>query len=223
MARAHTVLIVDDEDLVRDGYRAFFARRTDFDVVAEATNGEEAVAFFARDRPDVVLMDLQMPRVNGIDATREITSSWPAACVVALTTFGSRDHIIPALRAGAAGYLVKDASQEALITGLYQAMAGEMPLSPAVRRELVGAVAADREAQVPQIDLTQREREVIEWLAHGESNAEIAAHMYVSEGTVKQYLSHIADKLGTRTRTQMLVRAIQLGIVDPRELPPARS
>ncbi len=219
MSDARTVLIVDDEDLVREAYQAFFARRTDFVVCDEARTGAEAVAAYARHRPDVVLMDLQMPVMSGIDATAAITKQWPEAVVVAITTFSTRDHIVAALRAGAAGYLVKDTRPEAFVSSLNQALAGDMPLSASVRRELVASVAAEREAP-DGVHLTPREREVVAWLAHGLTNAEIAAKMYLSEGSVKQYLFAIGEKMGLRSRTQILMRAVQLGLVDPHALPP---
>ncbi|CCH69936.1 putative two-component system response regulator [Phycicoccus elongatus Lp2] len=219
LAPAHTVLVVDDDFLVREAFRSFFGSRTDLVLVGEAVNGKEALTAYEECRPDVVLMDLQMPVMSGIDAIRELTSRRPEACVVALTTFGGLDYILPALRAGAAGYLLKDVGAEGLVEGIAQALAGEMPLSPSVRRALVGSVAAEG---IPSSDggLTPREVEVVRWLAHGLGNGAIAARMFVSEGSVKQYLSHIGAKLGVTSRTQILVRSIQLGVVDVHDLPP---
>lgn len=213
------VLLVDDESLVRESFRAFFSRQPGFDLVGEASDGQGGVTAYEQLRPDVALMDLHMPRMNGIEATERITSRWPNACVVALTTFGSREFIVPMLRAGAAGYLVKHTAPRELLTALQAAIDGEMPMSGEVRRELAGVVA--RPAAPPSgITMTPREREVLEWLAHGLSNAQIGARMGLSEGTVKQHLFHAGAKLQARSRTQILVRSIQEGLVDPRNLPP---
>lgn len=218
----HRVLAVDDDALVRSAYQAFLSRQAEFVLVGEARNGAEAIEAFKRLRPDLVLMDLQMPVTTGIEATAEICRRWPGARVVALTTFGSREFIVEALRAGASGYLVKDAGGPALLAGMRQALAGEMPLSASVRQELVAAMLdAPKPASVADAPaVTKRETELLGWLAQGHSNAQIANEMFVSEGSVKQYLSRIGTKLGVSSRTQILVKAIQLNLVDPRELPP---
>ncbi|GAA1390216.1 response regulator transcription factor [Luteococcus peritonei] len=217
-----SVLLVDDEELVRESFRAFLGRQGRFHLVGEATNGRVGVEAYERLRPDVVLMDLRMPVMDGIAATTEITRRWPDACVVALTTFGSRDFIVPMLRAGAAGYLLKHAGAKAVLGAMEAAIAGDMPLSPSVRRELVRTIGSGPVDHAPSaaLQVTPREQELLQWLAHGLSNAEIGARMYLSEGSVKQYLSNIGEKLSVRSRTQILVRAIQVGLVDPRQLPP---
>ncbi len=219
------ILVVDDDPMVREAYRTFFSRNPGYEVVDEARDGNEAVTSFRYHRPDVVLMDLQMPEKSGIDATREICARWTDACVVALTTFGTREYIVAALRAGAAGYLLKDAGGPAIVSGIQQALAGEMPLSAAVRRELVSNVvsAPERPRPLPDPGLAPREKELLKWLAQGLTNQQIGARMFVSEGTVKQYLSHIGDKFGLKSRTQILVRAIQLGVVDPTEMDPVTA
>lgn len=217
------ILVVDDDPTVREAYRIFFSRNEGYQVVGEARDGNEAVQAYRTHRPNVTLMDLQMPEKSGVAATQEICSLWPDACVVALTTFGTREYIVDALRAGASGYLLKDAGGAALIAGVQQALAGEMPLSAAVRKELVSDVLSHPEPArhaPPVPSLAPRERELLRWLAQGLTNQQIGAKMFVSEGTVKQYLSHIGDKLGLKSRTQILVRAIQLGIVDPTEMDP---
>lgn len=218
-AQPHRVLVVDDDADVRASYRSFFAHEAAFELVGEARDGAEGVARYASLRPDVVLMDLQMPVLSGIDATRQICERWPDACVVVITTFGTREYVVAALRAGASGYLVKDAGGPALLAALDQALAGDMPLSTPVRRELVAGLVMDDPAPADH-DLTPREVELMGWLAHGFSNQQIARRMYLSEGSVKQYVARISAKLGVSSRTQALVRAIQLGIVDPRSLPP---
>lgn len=211
------VLVVDDDPMVREAYRMFLERHNDHEVVGEARNGREAIERYAELLPDVVLMDLQMPELSGVDAIREIVQKHPGACIVALTTFGTQEYVVPALRSGAAGYLTKDCGGPALLTGIQQARDGEMPLAPAVRRELVtDLLSGQKRAANPQAyNLARREKEVLIWLGQGMTNAQIAEKMLVSEGSVKQYLSHIGDKMGLKSRTQILVRAIQLGLIDP--------
>lgn len=206
------VLVVDDEQIVREAYRAFLTRTPDFELCGEASDGDQALDRYEELAPDLVLMDLQMARVGGVEAITEICTAHPEAVVVALTTFGSHDWIAAALRAGAAGYLLKDVTGAELHAGLRQALAGEMPLSAAVRRELARGLVA---AAPDPVRLTRRERQLVAHLGDGLTNRQIGARMHVSEGSVKQYLSHVGDKLGARTRTQILVRAIQLGLVDP--------
>lgn len=215
------VLTVDDDALVREAYRAFFQRAADLELVGEARNGNEAVESYATLRPDVVLMDLQMPGCSGIEATARICSKWSGACVVALTTFGTREYIVAALRAGAAGYLLKDTGAQNLLAGVRQAVRGDMPMSSSVRRQLVDSLRSDSPIAPEPVDvgLTARESELVGWLAQGLTNYQIGREMFVSEGSVKQYLAHIGDKLGVKSRTQILVRSIQLHIVDPHVLP----
>ena len=226
MSEPHRILVIDDDSVVRSAYRAFFAGQTEFAVCGEAENGAEGVQAYATLQPDLVLMDLQMPVLNGIGATEQICRRWPTACVVAMTTFGSNEYVVAALRAGAAGYLLKDVGGPGLLAGLRQALAGEMPLSAAVRRELVASVV-DAEPSPPpdpaEVTLTAKEGEVLGRLAQGLTNAQIAAQLYVSEGSVKQYLVQLGKKLGITSRTGILVRAIQLGLVDPHALPPVRD
>lgn len=222
----HRILVADDEPQVRDAYGAFFSGGDEFAVCGEARNGAEAVTAYATLLPDIVLMDLQMPVMSGIEATRQINQSWPNACVVAMTTFGTSDYVVAALRAGAAGYLLKDVSGVDLLAGLRQALAGEMPLSGEVRRELVSSIVEDRHlaaGDLVQGDLTAREHEVLRCLAQGLTNSQIGTQLYVSEGYVKQYLSQIGHKLGVRSRTGILIRAVQLNLVDPHALPPVKD
>lgn len=214
-----TILTVDDDPLVRDAYRNLVLRADGLTLVGEAPDGPSAIAAYEALQPDVVLMDLQMPGMSGIAATEAICSGWPNACVVVLTTFGTREHIVAALRAGASGYLVKDIGGRNLLAGIGQALRGEMPLSPTIRRELVDSVTRDgTNSGVPvDVGLTAREVELLTWLVRGLTNGQIASRMFVSEGSVKQYLTRIGTKLRMRSRTQILIRAIQLNIVDPRE------
>jgi len=225
MSEPRRVLVIDDDPLVREAYQAFFSHQEEFVVCGEARNGAEGVTAYATLLPDLVLMDLQMPVVSGIDATRQICERWPEACVVAMTTFGTSEYVVAALRAGASGYLLKDVGGVALLAALRQALAGDMPLSSSVRRELVTSVVQDGSrapVDVVEVGLTPRESELLGWLAQGLNNQQIGAQMYVSEGSVKQYLLHIGRKLGVKSRTGILVRAIQVNAVDPHALPPVR-
>lgn len=215
-----TVAVVEDDPLVREAYLAFFNRREGFTFLGEAEDGAAALMLYERLRPDVLLMDIRMPRMSGIEATRLICEKHPEACVVALTTFGNRDHIVAALQSGAAGYLIKGSDAATLDRALHAAVAGEMPLSPSVRRALVEVVTTEDSPAPDDGILTPREAEVVGCLADGLSNQEIARRMYLSEGSVKQYLNHISAKLGARSRTQVLVRAMRLGIVRLEDLPP---
>jgi DNA-binding NarL/FixJ family response regulator len=224
MSRSHRILVVDDDLVVREAYRTFFSQQQEFTVCGEARTGAEGVEAYATLVPDVVLMDLQMPVLSGVDATRQICARWPDACVVAITTFGTSDYVVAALRAGASGYLLKDVGGAGLVRALRQALAGDMPLSTSVRRELVSSVVEDRPAATGgDVGLSAREHEALGWLAQGLGNQQIAAQLSVSEGAVKQYLVSIGRKLGVRARTGILVRAIQLGLVDPHALPPVQD
>jgi DNA-binding NarL/FixJ family response regulator len=225
MGEPHRILVVDDEPLVRASYRSFFGTQGEFLLCGEAGDGAAGVEAYAALRPDVVLMDLQLPVLPGVEAIRQICVRWPGACVVAMTTFDTGEYVLAALRAGASGYLLKHVGGAGLLAGLRQALAGEMPLSGAVRRELVASMVQDRTpaAAADGPDLSARERELLGWLAQGLGNVEIGGRMYVSEGAVKQYLQSVGRKIGVRSRTGILVRAIQLGLVDPRALPPVQD
>lgn len=214
------ILVVDDEAVVRDAYRHLFGDVEDYQVVAEARDGREAVARYQEVRPDVVLMDLKMPRMSGVEAMTEIGRRHPDACMVAVTSFASLDYVVPALRAGAAGYLVKDAAAEDLIDGVRQALADEMPLSPRISRALARSIAeTPAEPQRPKLPRAQfapptaREQEVLDHLAEGLANRDIAELMCISEAAVKAHLRHLGDKLGVRSRTQILVLAYRYGLV----------
>lgn len=220
------ILAVDDDPLVRASYRTFFEHQEGFEIVGEAREGAEGVAAYGRLFPDLVLMDLQMPGMTGIDATAEICRRWPEACVLAMTTFGTSDYVVRVLRAGAAGYLLKDVGGPGLLSGIRQAVNGDMPLSGRVRRELVDVVAKERteRAVAPaDVGLTGREQELLTWLAQGLTNQQIGEKLFVSEGSVKQYLLNVGRKLGIRSRTSIVIRSIQLGLIDPHALPPAHE
>ena len=221
------VLLVDDQALIRQAISVMLDATDDITIVGQGDTGLDAIAMAQRLQPDVVLMDLQMPDMSGVDAIREINRKHRGACIVALTTFGTQEYIISALRAGASGYLMKDCGGPALLTGIQQARDGDMPLAPGVRRELVADLLTGHPKiltdEAAAAGLAPREKELLIWLGQGMTNAQIAAKMFISEGSVKQYLSHIGDKMGLKSRTQILVRAIQLGLVDPTLMTPGLS
>ena len=209
------VVIADDQPLMRAGFKAVLEASGDIEVVAEAGNGEAAVVAARRHAPDVVLMDVRMPVLDGIEATRRL----PGQRVIVLTTFGLDDYIIAALRAGASGFLLKDAPTEEVVGAVRAVAAGEAVLSPAVTRRLLDQVgrrlpaAVSRDAGLEH--LTEREHEVLRMLAAGLSNAEIAHALVVSEATVKSHVSSLLGKLGLRDRVQAVIYAYETGLIAP--------
>ena len=217
MTEAIRVIIVDDESLVRAALRVFLESSDGFELVGEADNGADAITLVRATQPDVVLMDVQMPIMDGIEATQRLTREFPGLKIVALTTFSTERVIVPMLSAGASGFLVKDTSPDRILDAARLAHEGGYVLSPRVAKELVtsvqsGAASATRELGRDE-ELTERELEVVSLLAQGMSNAEIAAAMFVSEATVKSHLGRITAKWGVRDRIQVLIRATQLGLV----------
>ena len=218
------VLIVDDDDLMRAGLRAVLSCDETVDVVAEAANGHEAVERIRRIQPDVVLMDVRMPNMDGIAATRKITSAVPLTKVLILTTFEDDEYVFGALSAGASGFLLKRTQPEQLIAAIHTVAAGDSLLSPSVTRTVI-----DRMARHPRPDpaadrrlhqLTPREREVLKLVARGLSNAEIADVLVVEESTIKTHMKRILAKLDLRDRVQAVVMAYETGMVQPGEQPP---
>jgi len=212
------VLIADDERLVRAGFRRILDDEPDIQVVAEAGDGEEAVAGATRYRPDVVLMDMRMPVVNGIAATRRIVTDESAPRVLVLTTFDLDEYVYSALQAGASGFLLKDAPEEQLLAAIRVVSAGGALFSPAVTRRLIDEFSrrSDATRRAASIGaLTPRENEVLLLLARGMSNAEIAAELVVSEHTAKTHVARILGKLGLRDRAQAVVVAYESGLVRP--------
>jgi DNA-binding NarL/FixJ family response regulator len=210
------VLIVDDQPLARAGFKAVLEATGTIQVVAEADSGEQAVELARRHDPDVVLMDVRMPGMDGIEATRRM----PHQKVLILTTFGLDDYIIEALRAGASGFLLKDAPVEELVRAVHTIAAGDAQLSPAVTKRLLDQVARRLPAAVQRdtgslAQLTEREHEVLRLLAVGMSNAEIAGALFVSEPTVKTHVSSVLQKLGLRDRVQAVIYAYENGLVAP--------
>ncbi|UNK70103.1 response regulator transcription factor [Microbacterium sp. H1-D42] len=211
------VLIVDDDPLVRSALSHFVARDPEVDVIGQAENGREAIAFLERDLPDVVMMDVQMPEMNGIEATAAIAKRWPDVRILAVTTLDGSDTVLPMLSAGASGYLLKDSSAESILAGLREVHSGASSLSPRIASLLVQHVrstAPTSDSAGTLEALTERETEVLQRLAKGMSNAEIAQSLIVSEGTVKAHLGRIMSKWQLRDRVQILVTAAHAGLVD---------
>ncbi|MCX5267836.1 response regulator transcription factor [Streptomyces sp. NBC_00199] len=206
-----SLLIVDDHPVVRDGLRGMFESAPGFTVLGEASNGVEAVAKAGDLDPDVILMDLRMPGGGGVDAIRELTRGGARAKVLVLTTYDTDSDTLPAIEAGATGYLLKDAPRDELFTAVRAAAQGRTVLSPAVATRLVCAVRAPRNPG--EEPLSAREREVLALVARGASNREIARDLFISEATVKTHLTHLYAKLGVNDRAAAVARAYERGIL----------
>lgn len=211
------LLIADDHPIVRAGIVGLFAAEPDFDVVAEAPSGEEAIALAAAHRPEVVLMDLRMPGVGGVAATREIVAA-SAVRVLVFTTYEDDDQILAAIEAGASGYLLKAAPAAELLAGVRAVAAGQTVLAPSIAAQLVARAQGGKPR--PHVDpaprLTARETEILSLVADGHSNPGIAAHLMIGESTVKTHLLHVFEKLEVNDRTRAVTRALELGIL-PRQ------
>jgi DNA-binding NarL/FixJ family response regulator len=218
-----SVLLVDDQPLLRAGFRMVIESQDDLTVVGEAGDGAEAVRLAAELDPDVVLMDVRMPGVDGIEATRQIVADAGRSRVLILTTFDLDEYAFAGLRAGASGFLLKDVAPVDLLTGIRAVAAGDAVVAPSVTRRLLDSFAHRLPQSAPafgKLDatlapLTAREREVLEELARGLSNAEIAEHLVLSEATVKTHVGRILAKLGLRDRVQVVVFAYEIGLVQP--------
>ncbi len=214
-----SVLIVDDEAIVRAGLRLILETADDLEVVGEADDGRSGVEAAERLRPDVVLMDLRMPRLDGAAATSQIRQRPGAPAVVVLTTFDADEDVFRVLEAGATGFLLKDTPPRDLIRGVCHAVDGEAMLSPSITRRLIGKVISEdgsrqREARSRLADLTDREREVLVEIGRGRTNAEIAATLFMSEATVKTHVTHLFDKLEATNRVQLAITAFRAGLVS---------
>jgi DNA-binding NarL/FixJ family response regulator len=214
------VVVADDQALVRSGLRALLANSDDLDVVGEAVDGRDAVAVVTRTRPDVVLMDVRMPGVDGIAATRKITtdSRLSGVAIIMLTTFDEDDQIFAAIRAGASGYLLKDAEPDDLREAIRVVAAGEALLSASVTRKVIEGILSGPAGIADRArlnELTEREREVLAGVGRGQSNDEIAAELHISPATARTYVSRMLTKLGARDRAQLVVIAYETGLVTP--------
>ncbi len=211
------VLLVDDQALFREGLRTLLEFRDDLEIVGEAANGEEALFMAARLRPQVILMDLRMPVLDGVEATRRLKESHPECKVIALTTFDDDETVFDGLRAGAVGYLLKDVPSDTLVEAIRATVRGESFLHPSVARKVVAEFTrlSNHSAAQAALDepLSEREREILVLLAGGYSNKEIAGRLFLAEGTVKNHITNILGKLEVRDRTQAALKARELGLI----------
>ncbi|MEO8448623.1 MAG: response regulator transcription factor [Gemmatimonadota bacterium] len=208
MKPAIRIVVADDHPVVRDGVRGMLASQPDFEVVGEASNGREAVSLAVKLVPDVVLMDLRMPEIDGVTAIRRIRDHAPTVQILVLTTYDSDADILPAIEAGATGYLLKDAPREELFRGVRATARGESVLTPGVAAKLVGRVRA-----TDRTTLSSRELEVLRRVAAGSTNREVGAGLNISEATVKSHLIHIYQKLGVSDRTAAVTTALERGVI----------
>jgi DNA-binding NarL/FixJ family response regulator len=217
------VAVADDQALVRSGFVVLLGTAADITVVGEAATGAQAVDVVSRERPDVVLMDIRMPVMDGLEATRRITASAADTRVLILTTFGHDQYVFDALRAGASGFLLKDTLPDALLDAIRVVAGGDALLSPSLTRRLITEFVRQptSPASVPAglAELTEREREILVAVAHGLSNREIATRLHMSYGTVKTHVSHVLTKLGARDRAQLVMLAYESGVVHPDHAP----
>jgi DNA-binding NarL/FixJ family response regulator len=213
VADSISVLVVDDHAVVREGLRSFLELQEGIEVVGEAADGEAAVRAAEAWQPDVVLMDLVMPRLDGVGAMRELRRRLPSARVIVLTSFPDDDRLLPAIQAGAAGYLLKNADPQEVVRAVRAAHAGEALLDPGVAARLLEAIAQRPDSE-PAERLTPREREVLALIARGMPNKLIARELQISEKTVKTHVGHVLAKLGVTDRTQAALQAVREGLVD---------
>ena len=212
------VLLVDDQALFREGLSTLLSVYPELEIVGEAANGQEALQQAERLRPDVVLMDLRMPVLDGVTATRRLKEKRPSCRVIILTTFDDDEYVFDGLRAGAVGYLLKDVSSEKLVEAIRTTARGESFLQPNIAAKLVAEFARMDESPTPQAQqlvdpLSQRELEILALVAEGASNKEIGAELFIAEGTVKNHVTNILSKLSVRDRTQAALRARELGLI----------
>jgi len=209
-----TLLLVDDQRLMRDGLRTLLDLEDDLHVVAEAENGQQALESYERQHPDVVLMDIRMPLLDGVEATRRLLAAHPTAKIIILTTFDDDEYVFDALRAGALGYLLKDVSSAELAGAIRTVAAGGALIEPSVARKVLAEFSRlpAHPPQKPLETLSARERQILRLISQGLSNRQIAARLYLAEGTVKNYVSSILSKLDVEDRTQAALWAQQQGV-----------
>ena len=218
MADPVTILLVDDQRLMREGLRTLLELESGLRVVGEASQGQEALDQYASLQPDVVLMDVRMPVMDGVESTRQLMSQWPRCRVIILTTFDDDEYVFEGLRAGALGYLLKDVSIQELADAIRTVMAGGVLIEPSVARKVVAEFARmTSSAPTTQFGLdeplSEREIDILRLLAQGLTNREIAQRLFLAEGTVKNYVTNILSKIGVRDRTQAALRARELGLL----------
>lgn len=213
------ILLVDDQTLVRQGIQTLLDLEEDLTVVGAAANGQQALAMVEQLQPDVVLMDVRMPVMDGVAATREITKRWPHIGVIILTTFDDDEYVIEGLKAGARGYMLKDADSSEIVEAVRIVARGEALIQPSITRKVLAEftrLAGGRAPATPPLaePLTEREMDVLRGIAAGQSNREIADQLCISEGTVKNHVSNLLAKLAVRDRTQAIIRARELGLIE---------
>lgn len=214
MSKPIQVLIVDDHPVVRRGLRSLLAEESDIKVLGEAVNGREAVALAAELHPDVILMDLVMPEMGGVEAIQAITAGQPDARILVMTSFAADDKVFPSIKAGALGYLLKDSDPEDLISMIHQVARGELSLHPSIARKVIHELNKPPEAPLTPSPLTEREMEVLQMVSQGMENKEIAYKLNVREATVRAHVSNILGKLHLANRVQATLYAIKTGITD---------
>ena len=213
------VLLVDDQALFREGLETLLSVHQDIRVIGHACNGQEALNIAEQLKPDVVLMDVRMPMMDGVRATRRLMKAQPQAKVIVLSTFDDDEYIFDALRAGAVGYLLKDVASKQLVEAIRAASQGDSVLEPSIAAKVIAEFSRVSRLVPPSEQLalveplSEREREILAWIADGASNKEIADHLYIAEGTVKNHVTHILGKLGVRDRTQAALKARELGLI----------
>lgn len=213
------VLVADDHTIVRKGIRALLSTEPDIEVVGEAKDGAEALALAQSLCPDVVLMDLVMPKLDGIGATRQIAAKQPNTRILVLTSFAADDKVFPAIKAGALGYLLKDSDPEVLVQAIHQVYRGESSLEPSIARKVLSELAQPPKHDLTSDPLTSREVDVLRLVAQGKNNKEIAGELYISEMTVRTHVSSILSKLHLASRTQAALYALREGIASLQDVP----
>ncbi|HUI73114.1 MAG TPA: response regulator transcription factor [Spirochaetia bacterium] len=219
MKKSIRLLIVDDHSIVRKGIKALLATENDMQVIGEAENGAEAVDKAASLKPDVVLMDLVMPEMDGIEATRRITTDLPGTKILVLTSFAADDKVFPAVKAGALGYLLKDSTPDQLLEAIRQVHKGEPSLEPSIARKVLQELSHPGQGKQTTEPLTERELDVLRLIAQGMSNKEIATKIFVAEWTVRSHVSNILGKLHLASRTQAALYALRSGLASLDDLP----
>ena len=208
------VLIVDDHAIVRKGIRALLATESDIEVIGEASDGVDAIAQARALHPDVILMDLVMPKIDGIEATRQITANQSGVRILVLTSFAADDKVFPAIKAGALGYLLKDTGPNDLVQAIHQVYQGQPSLEPSIARKVLSELAHPPQEPLTQEPLTERELDVLRLVAQGKSNKEIAEQLVIAEMTVRAHMSNILSKLHLASRTQAALYALRKGIAS---------
>jgi two-component system, NarL family, response regulator LiaR len=219
MSSTIRVLIVDDHSIVRKGIRALLSTERDLQVVGEAGNGAEAVAQAQALHPDVILMDLVMPKLDGIEATRQITAQQPGMRILVLTSFAADDKVFPAIKAGALGYLLKDTGPQELVQAIHQVYRGEPSLEPSIARKVLTELSATPQKPSSVEPLTQRELDILRLIAQGCCNKEIAEQLVITEMTVRTHVSNILGKLHLASRTQAALYALKEGLASLEDVP----